>query len=1016
MKYFSLKLILCSLLFLNGLAALFAQGNKQAFYSTNEGLPSNFIYCIFQDSKGFIWAGTDSGLSRFDGHSFRNYGIREGIPESDVLEISEDSTGRIWLKCLSSISYMVGNRFERVITGSLLRGYVVDHDGNAWIATSGKLFYYDMAKKRMDNYSHIIPAAALRGKLSLGVMNDGTLMVGALGKIYKLTKTGSQLIHTYKEKVLDVNTSLVLYENKIVTFDENHLILLDQSSQETKYESETSLAEFRRVKISQDKKVWFYGENKGIQMYDMVGDKLVFNKAYLTNHRCNSLYIDDKRNIWASVVSRGMFRIAPEQERMYLISNSSDIPNDQFQSLFQLSNGSLMMGNNYGTVIEIEAETGSTIKYPSVSNNNFTKVRAILEVNDTILIGTDKGIHLIIQKDKQAESELTTVLSGVAIKDLKLVDKQLYIASHSFSGQIHWDSIGNKPLVKSHSVFDAFPDIIYSNSRYRSVAPDPAGHVWLGNNLGLLRYEDNRLVQPDKSQPDHGFPVKHIILDKNKIPWVATHGNGVYYIHENKTYGIDLNDGLPSLNCEKLFVDEENNIWVCTNNGLAKIESPVYGSAEPPKVVVFDQSSGMPSDEVSSVYKKGSQLFIATSRGLVRVDLDNFASNNHPKIAISKFEAVGKDSSYEVKNKIRFRDNIAIEFTSLDYLFGNKMHFMYRMIGADGNWTKTNSNNVQFHHLDPGEYTFEVKTIDPSGLESKQVASNTFVVSRPFYRSWWFWALIGLLVVGLLWFGFVGLQNQVAKDRLQKEVDSKTLDLKNNVTELEKSNKLLNEYAYIVAHDLKEPLRTIVSYLQLISRKKEEKFSNKDQQYLGYVINGAKRMGSILEDLLDYSRINNQKTIERSQLDLNQIVGLVTDNLDKAIQEKNVEIEGQHSLPKVFGNESMLIQLYQNLIGNSIKFCKKRIPQIEVGFSANGKGDVFYVKDNGIGISKDYQEKIFGLFEQLNPNSEYAGSGMGLAICRRIVEAHGGLIWLDSEEGEGTTFYFTLSPKTKSHS
>lgn len=232
-------------------------------------------------------------------------------------------------------------------------------------------------------------------------------------------------------------------------------------------------------------------------------------------------------------------------------------------------------------------------------------------------------------------------------------------------------------------------------------------------------------------------------------------------------------------------------------------------------------------------------------------------------------------------------------------------------------------------------------------------------------------------------------------------------ELREKADALIRSNSDLERFASAASHDLQEPLRMVISYLGLIERRYKTQLDSDAQEFITYAVDGATRMQQMIEALLEYARLNNN-TKPFSPISCADVVRDVLQNLTVAITENQATVEA-HDLPNVIGNRPQLTLLFQNLIGNALKFHADNVtPHVKISAYREGKMWVFGVADNGIGIKPRYQEKIFMLFQRLHTREEYPGTGMGLALCQRIVERHGGRIWVESEIGQGATFYFTL--------
>jgi len=235
------------------------------------------------------------------------------------------------------------------------------------------------------------------------------------------------------------------------------------------------------------------------------------------------------------------------------------------------------------------------------------------------------------------------------------------------------------------------------------------------------------------------------------------------------------------------------------------------------------------------------------------------------------------------------------------------------------------------------------------------------------------------------------------------------LERLNTLDELKRSNVELQQFAYVSSHDLQEPLRTIASFTQLLERRYKGHLDGDADEFMDYIVEAAKRMQQLINDLLEYSRVTTQAK-EFETVDVNEVLNTVLSNLKISIDEDNVEII-YDNIPTVNADSSQLVQLFQNIIGNAIKFRKPGEP-LKINVSARideEKGEyVFSVSDNGIGMEPQYAERIFIIFQRLHTRDVYTGTGIGLSIAKRIVERHGGHIWVESELDEGSTFYFTI--------
>lgn len=275
----------------------------------------------------------------------------------------------------------------------------------------------------------------------------------------------------------------------------------------------------------------------------------------------------------------------------------------------------------------------------------------------------------------------------------------------------------------------------------------------------------------------------------------------------------------------------------------------------------------------------------------------------------------------------------------------------------------------------------------------------------------------------------------VSRDELVREAEKRAdaeRETKRYSNELKRSNEELQSFAYIASHDLQEPLRTITSFLQLVENRNRDKLDGESKEFMAFAVDGAKRLQSLINSLLEYSRIGS-RDIPSQPVECEEILRRTLDMFRKQTEETGAVIS-HGPLPVVNANPSQLGQVFQNLIGNAIKYRSEEPPRIHISaqqvtdFTVSDEGVyipgfeipanlpvsgvkdawLFSVKDNGIGIDLKYKDRLFVVFQRLHSAEKYAGTGIGLAICRRIIERHGGRIWFDSKPGKGSTFYFIL--------
>jgi light-regulated signal transduction histidine kinase (bacteriophytochrome) len=250
------------------------------------------------------------------------------------------------------------------------------------------------------------------------------------------------------------------------------------------------------------------------------------------------------------------------------------------------------------------------------------------------------------------------------------------------------------------------------------------------------------------------------------------------------------------------------------------------------------------------------------------------------------------------------------------------------------------------------------------------------------------------------------VQGALRLRRRQYEVRDSLAERQHREAQLRQANAELQQFAYVASHDLQEPLRMVTSYVQLLAQRYQGQLDAEAEEFISYAVEGAQRVHQLIQDLLAYTRVGGTAP-GWTAVDCEEVLARTVHDLHLLIEEMQAEVS-HDPLPTVRGEAQQVGLVFQNLIGNALKFHGAAPPRIHVSARREGIMWVFAVKDNGIGIEAKQAERIFQVFQRLHTRSEYPGTGIGLAICKKIVERHGGRIWVESEPGKGATFFFTL--------
>ncbi|WP_367391466.1 ATP-binding protein [Lewinella sp. LCG006] len=1008
-----LSIFTCSWLFVAFLQLATVSLSAQAWsiyprhFTVDDGLPTLDVYHIQQDRNGFIWIGTDVGMARYDGYDFEVTTTRDGLPNNDVIRIVEDQKGKLWISSFGPL-YIIDGSHKKVIDLPELRVpktifEIVNSSENGMWMNFGRDIFYLNADYQLQQLPKAIakPRTYTRQAITKGIKDT------------VLIYSGDYIYHTYNESVVDSILLPPAFRNVLEVVYAYHggayfFITNDGLQIWSPKSNEVQLIDkevTKGVKMQMEgNQLFVLHSNYGLRIYEQKSNSWELKHQLHPSDYCNSYLLDREGSLWMTTLGNGVY-FYPRQT----IPSYSTVLPEEHQRVNKLLgvNDRLYVGTYNGRIYSYDPKDHSAsmlVESSAPENNIFDRIMSMVSLSTgELLIGKDTGLYLL-------EGDTLKHLAKLAIKSL-FIDKDngLLINTQGTCLQVSSAMLdkwrGNVNV--NYKNFSEKAKVIAEGRGYASfVSKD--GMIWSDNTArGLISYRDGiTTFWQDRSQI-FKVQVNDIEELSDGTLVLATQGEGLIFLKNGDYWVVDELLQLPSTIVNSLYLTGDS-LWVATNRGVA-LASGIDISRRQVTINVYNRNDGLLTEDIADLVVWHNELILATERGLLRLPLVREEEKEvYPRILIQSLKVGGMNVVLEDEIKLpNYLNNPRFSFLGISYRSQGKIRYRYQLEGYDQDWLSTVNREVNYHNLSPGAYTFKVQAIDYKGQLSKEIGSVSFFVKPHFTQRFDFWLLSGVLVVGLL--GAIGYSYLTFRQRnvLALLVKEKTIDLDQQVAELARSNEELEQFARAASHDLKSPLRNVASFVQLLNRRASDRLTEDEKEYIQLAVNGVKSMERTIEDLLRVTKVDQHDT-EKVTLNFLTVIKEIEDANQHLLKEQQAEIIIDTDFPTLTFSKVNAYQLFQNLIINSINYRAEEAPRIHVGCEAIGAFWRFYVKDNGMGIEKEFQEQIFGLFNRLHRNDEIPGTGIGLAICKKIVERNGGKITVDSTPGQGTTFYFTI--------
>ncbi len=1007
-------------------------------WQTEQGLPQSSVFAILQTRDGYLWLATQEGLVRFDGARFTVFNKQntEAIRHNDVWNLLEDSEGTLWIGTRGGglVRYRDG-RFDTLskedgLTSDSVQALWQGRDGGLWIGTRG-----GGLNRYKDGVIRAYTAAdGLSSKTIYAIVGDrdGNLWLGTDGEGLVRYRNGKFDTLSKAQGILNDTIYAILedFEGDLWVGSGKGLFRLHDGVA-TAFGPKDGLLNDNIRAIYQDRQgtLWLGTDGGGLYRY-RAGRFTAFGaKQGLSNDNVGALFEDREGSLWIGTDAGGLNRLRDNTFVTY--SSDEGLPNDNVRAVLEDRAGAMWIGSFGGLTRWFDGKFTTLTKRQGLSSD---AVLSLMEDRSGALWAGTLGGGL-----NRYRNGLITHFS-----DAQGLSNETVLCLLEDADGVVWAGTRSGGLNRLEGErFKALTtaDGLGSND-VRVLLNARRGGFWIGTlGGGLNHYQDGKITTYNTS---HGLAhdlVLSLYEDKDGVLWIGTFGGGLSRFKGGKFTTVTSKNGLYDDVVYRILEDDGGNLWMSSNRGISRVSKrDLDGFADGKRLrvesVAYGSADGMKSGEANGAHQpagwrsRDGRLWFPTVRGVVSVDPNRLQSNQvAPPIRIEEVmigseravvDTVG-DSPVQVPPG---RQKLEFHYTALSFLAPEKVRFKVRLEGYDEAWVDAGNNRVAtYTNLPPGNYRFLVRASNNDGVWNEIGAELSLEIQPRFYQRGAFYLVYLLLIAGVVALATrfyrarvdaLKHREQVLLELIQDNASAEdalraanaTLEQRNQ--ELARSNSELERFVYVASHDLKEPLRSVVSFTQLLAKKYQGRMDADADQYIQYAVNGALSMQSHIENLINYARAGKlEKQLARASFEVGLQRALA--HLDQAI-ERSGAVVTHDPLPDLRAHPTEVIQLFQNLVGNAIKFRGAAPPRVHVGAALDAVRSQwqFTVSDNGIGIDPPNHERIFNLFERLDREPDDTGTGIGLALCKKIVEGRGGRIWVESEPGKGSRFHFTL--------
>ncbi|MBK9376160.1 MAG: hypothetical protein IPN03_21160 [Holophagales bacterium] len=998
-------------------------------WQSEKGLPQDTVQSLLQTRDGYLWVGTQEGLARFDGVRFRVWDERTNpeLRSGSIASLLEDSRGRLWIGLSGGVARLEAGIITSLDAG-LAQGVTAwsmceTPDGDVWVATSGAgLLRFRGKEKTAFTTADGLPSNDLR---SICRDRAGDLWVGTSGKgVFRMRNGMITVVDTSKGLSSDVVRSVAPHADGgiwVGTAGGGLLTVRDSGRVEVSRVRGLPTEQVSALHVDRDGTLWVGTWGSGVARVRDGRVDLLSSKNGLSNDQIWSLGSDREGNVWIGTWVGGLNRLT--DGKFLPLGVPEGLSSDNTRAVLQTRDGALWIATAGGGLNRVE--NGVVTVLGAGDGFGTDEISSLSESADgSLLVGTyTSGAFRV-------SGRRATPL----VREGRLPSEDVRGLLEARDGSVWVGTSGGAQRVTAGRLGPAFPGEPAPLRRVIGFLEDRAGTIWIATHEGLFAWEAGHLVKRTTAEGLANNRVLTLHEDLEGVLWIGTAG-GLTRFMNGRLESLTASDSLLDDTILGIVDDAIGDLWLTSNRGLSRvhkadIDSFFSGRTTKVPFTAYGTSDGLRSptfaggQQPTGIRMADGRLAFPSYRGAVIID-PGAIENAPPPPAVVVEEIIAGERTWSGPGPFELpagTRGLEFRYTAPSFVAPATLSFRYELEGIDPGPVEAGSRRRAFYtNLEPGTYTFRATAKNHDGHSSPGPSVVVVRIPPRFVETWLFKGVL-LVALGASVFGLHRLRLAAlrrGRDELEATIARRTEDIRQlNLTletrvqertsELEGALGEMETFTYTVSHDLRAPLRSIDGFAAMLLEDASDALDEESRHRLGVVRASSQRMGRLIDDLLTHTRIGRGP------------LRLVDVNMETLARRAWAEIQADGktgtgaelrigSLPASQGDPDLLLRVWKELLANAVKFSSKSpVPVVEATGEESGDETVYRVRDNGAGFDMRYSGKLFGVFQRLHSESEFAGLGVGLAIVGRIVARHGGRVEAEGAVGAGASFTFRL--------